>query len=56
MGTNVPTKFMNMACDFLNCSERALPFKYSGLQVGANPLKLAMWEPLFEHLTRKLNS
>jgi len=56
MGINVPTEFMNMACDFLNCSEGLLPFKYLGLPVGANPLKLATWEPLLEQLTRKLHS
>lgn len=41
---------------FLNCSEGVLPFKYLGLPVGANPLKLATWEPLLEQLTLKLHS
>jgi len=56
MGINVSLEFMTMACDFLNCSEGVLPFKYLGLPVGANPSKLATWEPFLEQLTRKLHS
>jgi hypothetical protein len=56
MGINVPSEFMSMACDFLNCSEGAVPFKYLELPVGANSLKISTWEPLLEHISRKLNS
>jgi len=36
--------------------EGNLPFKYLGLPVEANSEKVAMWEPLLEHLTRRLNT
>jgi len=36
IGVNVARDFMEMACEFLNCSKGALPFKYLGLSVGAN--------------------
>jgi len=56
MGVNVDSDFMAMACNFLNCSEGAVSFKYLGLPVGANPLKLATWEPLLVQLSRRLNA
>jgi hypothetical protein len=33
IGVNISGDFMAMACDFLNCSEGSLPFKYLGLPV-----------------------
>lgn len=48
IGVNVPLEFMDMASSFLNCSQSCLPFKYLGLQVGANSKRLAAWEPLLE--------
>jgi len=56
IGVNVPNEFMEMACNFLNCSEGSLPFKYLGLPVGANPRSSETWVPLVEHLGRRLNS
>lgn len=46
---------MAMACNFLNCSEGCIPFKYLGLPVGANPNSLSTWEPLVESISGKLN-
>jgi len=34
MRVNMPKEFMEMACDFLNCSEGSFPFKYYGLMIG----------------------
>jgi len=56
IGVNVPNDFMEMACNILNCSEGSLPFKYLGLPMGANPRSAVTWEPLVEHLGRRLNS
>ena len=36
VGINVGEDFMDMACNFLNCSEGRIPFIYLGLSVGAN--------------------
>jgi hypothetical protein len=56
IGINVSEDFMEMACEFLNCSKENLPFKYLGLPVGANGRSLSTWEPLVESLNRKLNT
>jgi len=56
IGVNVPSDFMQMACNFLNCSEGCIPFKYLGLPVGANPKSVSTWEPLVESISGKLNS
>ena len=56
MGVNVSREFMIMVCDFLNCSEGSLPFKYLGLPVDANPGRVATWEPLLDQLSKRLNS
>jgi len=56
IGVNVSPKFMEMASTFLNCSVALLPFMYLGLPVGAKARKLAMWEPMFDQMSAKLNS
>ena len=56
IGLNVEREFMDMACDFLNCSEGSLPFKYLGLLVDANPGREATWQPLVDLLTRRRNN
>ncbi|PNX74297.1 ribonuclease H [Trifolium pratense] len=56
MGVNVSDNFMESACSFLNCIQGVVPFKYLGLPVGANPRRMATWEPLVSSLRKKLNS
>ena len=56
IGVNVGEEFMDMACNFLNCSGGSIPFKYLGLPVGANLRSVVTWEPLVECLGRRLNS
>jgi hypothetical protein len=56
MGVNVPPLFLDTACNFLNCKRGAIPFSYLGLPVGANPRRCATWDPLIEHLRRRLRS
>ncbi|RHN54844.1 putative RNA-directed DNA polymerase [Medicago truncatula] len=56
IGVNVGREFMDAACNFMNCREGALPFKYLGLPVGANPRRLSTWEPLLDCLNIRLNS
>jgi hypothetical protein len=51
----VESDFMNMACNFLNCSERSIPFKYLGLLVGANSRSMSTWELLVENLSGRLS-
>jgi hypothetical protein len=54
MGINVDNTFMDST--FLNCIRGSLPLKYLGLPVGANPRRMATWEPMVEKIRRKLNS
>jgi len=56
IGVNVPPDFMASACSFLNCRQGMMPFMYLGLPVGANPRRVETWEPLVEHLRRRLLS
>jgi hypothetical protein len=56
MGVNVLPQFMNMACNFLNCKLGGIPFCYLGLPVGANHRKSSTWDPLVDHLRKRLRS
>jgi hypothetical protein len=56
IGINVPSTFLEMACNFLNCKLGSLPFKYLGLPIGANPKSPSTWVPLLEHLRNRLLS
>lgn len=53
---NVEREFMEMVCDFLNCSEGCLPFKYLGLPVDGNPGRATTWQPLVDLLIHRLNN
>ncbi|CAJ2647958.1 unnamed protein product [Trifolium pratense] len=54
MGVNVSNDFIRLASAFLNCRVGSVPFKYSGLPVGANPRRARTWEPLLEALRQRL--
>lgn len=56
IGVNVDNEFMEMACNYLNCSIWSAPFKYLGLPVGANSQSMSTWELLVENLSGKLNT
>jgi hypothetical protein len=56
IGLNVPPTFMEMATTFLNCRFGSLPFKYLGLPIGANPNCETTWEPLVDHIRKRLLS
>jgi hypothetical protein len=45
-----------MASSFLNCRLGSLPFKYLGLPIGANPNCEATWDPLIDHIKKRLFS
>jgi hypothetical protein len=54
MGVNVSHEFLNLASTFLNCRVGSIPFTYLGLPVGANPRRIATWEPLILSLRKRL--
>ena len=47
----------NLLCysKFLNCNQSGTPFKYLGLEVGANPRKKSFWEPVINKLKTRLS-
>jgi hypothetical protein len=56
MGVNVSTDFLRVASAFLNCRVGSIPFKYLGLPIGANPRRMATWEPLLVSLRKRLGA
>jgi hypothetical protein len=56
MGVNVSTDFLRLASAFLNCRVGSIPFKYLGLPIGANPRRVATWEPLLASLRKRLSA
>jgi hypothetical protein len=54
VGVNVLPSFLEMATNFLNCRRGYIPFNYLGLKIGANPKREATWDPLLEHLRKRL--
>ncbi|WJX66076.1 hypothetical protein P8452_50669 [Trifolium repens] len=56
IGVNVSEDFLGMASQFLNCRVGAIPFKYLGLSVGANPRKMSTWEPMIAKIQGRLGS
>jgi hypothetical protein len=56
MGVNVPSSFMGMACNFLNCKYGEIPFVYLGLPVGANLRRCSTWDSLIDQLRNRLRS
>ncbi|GAU34591.1 hypothetical protein TSUD_15060 [Trifolium subterraneum] len=55
-GINEGGAFVNSAASFLNCKVGKLPFIYLGLPVGANPRRVATWNPVLEVLQKRLAS
>jgi hypothetical protein len=55
-GVNVSPTFLETACDFLNCQLGSIPFKYLWLHIGANPKSESTWDPLLDHLQKRLFS
>ncbi|WJX14094.1 hypothetical protein P8452_04402 [Trifolium repens] len=45
-----------MATTFLNCRLCSIPFIYLGLPIGANPRSDSTWDPLLDHLRKRLFS
>jgi hypothetical protein len=56
IGVNVPTNFLERAASFLHCKIGSLPFVYLGLPVGANPRRVATWEPVVKTIEKRLFS
>ena len=47
-------KWKQVATNYLNCSQLALPFVYLGIPIGANPRRARVWEPIIQKCERRL--
>lgn len=56
LGVHVEHQWLVDASYFLNCKLGKLPFVYLGLPVGADPRRLATWQPVVDKVRRRLTS
>ncbi|GKU95921.1 hypothetical protein SLEP1_g9218 [Rubroshorea leprosula] len=54
-GINVKAEDVSKWAESLNCMVGAIPFKYLGVPVGANPRKFSTWAPVIDCLRLKLS-
>lgn len=55
-GISIPPSVTNRFAALLNCRVMVVPFVYLGLPVGANPRKLATWDPIVTKIRGRLSS
>ena len=53
-GINVPEESLSSFALKLHCKSKALPLKYLGLPLGANPNKKATWKPVLDKIKIRL--
>ena len=53
-GLNVEEGQLRMFANVLNCNVVKLPFTYLGLPVGANPRRVATWQPVIDKIQKRL--
>lgn len=56
MGVSVDVFFLGLAANFLHCSIALILFKYLGLPVRDNYIRLSTWKPLLDSLVTRLSS
>jgi len=54
-GVNVEGNALASYAKILNCAEMGVLFKYMGLEVGGNPMKVKFWEPMLTKLKARFN-
>ncbi|GKV25367.1 hypothetical protein SLEP1_g34816 [Rubroshorea leprosula] len=55
IGVNTDEEWTRKMSWLLNCKTAALPCKYPGMPLGANPRRIDTWKPLIETFRRKLS-
>jgi hypothetical protein len=53
-GLNLERRFMEAASNFLSCKVGAIPFKFLGIPVGANPRSCKTWQPILDLMEKRL--
>ncbi|KAI8543503.1 hypothetical protein RHMOL_Rhmol08G0223300 [Rhododendron molle] len=54
-GVNVPHQDVISLAQIMGCKTEALPIKYLGLPLGANPRRIKTWDPILEKMEKRLN-
>lgn len=52
---NIDRPFLMAAKSFLHCNVVALPFKFLGVPIGANPRLYNTWRPVIERFKKRLS-
>ncbi|XP_057733852.1 uncharacterized protein LOC130949032 [Arachis stenosperma] len=52
---NCSQEWVSHMCQILGCQETALPVRYLGISLGANPRLVKTWKPVIEKVEEKLN-
>jgi hypothetical protein len=55
-GFNIEPRFLEASSSYLSCLSDAIPFKFLGIPVGANPRRRVTWKPVVEAMAKRLNS
>ncbi|GAU23824.1 hypothetical protein TSUD_27340 [Trifolium subterraneum] len=55
-GLNVDDRFLAAGASFLSFRSDAIPFKFLGIPVGANPRRRETWRPVVEAMSKRLSS
>jgi hypothetical protein len=53
-GVNLEDNFLCAASTFLNCGVDAIPFRFLGILVGANPRRKNNWSPILDSMKQRL--
>ncbi|XP_057744517.1 uncharacterized protein LOC130962319 [Arachis stenosperma] len=52
---NCSSEWVNRMCQLLGCQEAALPVRYLGISLGANPRLVKTWKPVLDKVEEKLS-
>jgi hypothetical protein len=55
-GFNIEPRFLEASSSYLSCLSDAVPFKFLGISVGANPIRRITWKLVVEPMAKRLNS
>ncbi|PNX92269.1 cysteine-rich receptor-like protein kinase [Trifolium pratense] len=55
IGINIHQIWIEEAAKILNCKVGSFPFKYLGLPIGANPRRIATWQPVIDAVRFRLS-
>jgi hypothetical protein len=55
-GINLVDSFLSASSSFLHCAVEAIPFRFLGIPVGANPRRRSTWLPIIESMKKCLNT